>query len=814
MKKILLLIFLSTLCIPIISAQEASTFSFSGKITDAQTNKGLEYATVVLKKNKTNEFFGSITDKNGLFNVNISSGIYTVTFEFLSYESKILTNIKIDHDTNFGDVRLTYSTESLNEVEVNGTSNSKTSIELGKKTYNVEKDIIAQGGTATDVLENVPSVSVTDGVPMIRGNAATVLINGRISGLTKNEALQNLQASGIKKIEVITNPSSRYSANMSGGIINIILKKGLDNGWNGSITASAGIEEIYGTGTTLNYRKDKINFYTNTSYFSRRPKSNTIIENEYFKNGITTSYLNEDRLNTRKNNVFNTTLGLDYYATDYAYFNLETGYGKYNGDFNANNLSDYYSVSKVLTSSLEQSLLTDHDDNIFDISATYNQYFDESGAEFYINLTHKYDNEINNSSLHFNELFPNEMPLPDKDELIFDELKLNNTRWQTYHVFPTSEKATLEFGTDGEIGAITSDFKNLIIENGDYVNNPNRTNFLEYNENWVGLYAEFIRNSDKFSYLLGLRTEYTNLDVKLVTTGDRNKKKYTDIFPSIQLEYNLKEDKILALNYLRGIERVRYPFLNPFEQRISESTSYVGNPNLLPYYPNMFEFKLLNKSESKLTLNPTLYFKHYDNIWQNITVETGEIVNGVPKLITTPVNLGFLNYAGVEFITSYEPNEKIELSSTLDLNYVMQDGIYEYTDSNNEVVVLDYGNNNFGGSVDLNASIKLPLDLNFQTLMKYELLSEGAYSKRYDYFYMDVALSRDIFNKQATISLNAKDVFNSNKTKRLRWNDGFNSISNFQWREPSVIFSFTYRFNQSKKDRRLKINENDDEINY
>ncbi|OIQ36060.1 MAG: hypothetical protein BM563_11475 [Bacteroidetes bacterium MedPE-SWsnd-G1] len=795
-------------------SQEEQIVTFSGKIVDANTNLGLEYATVILSKNKSDVLFGCITDKNGDFKIDISTGEYTIKFEFLSYGSKILENIKITHDTSLGNTRLTPSTEALSEVEVSSQSTKKTTIELGKKTYNVSKDIIAKGGTATDVLENAPSVSIENGVPTIRGNTATVLINGRISGLTKNEALQNLQASAIKKIEVITNPSSRYSANMSGGIINIILKKGLDNGWNGSITGSAGIEEIYGTGVTLNYRKNKINFYTNSSYFSRRPKSSTTIENEYFVNGNTTGFLIENRLNTRKNNVFNTTVGLDFYATDNAYFNVEAVYGIYNGDFNSNNIGDYYDASNNLTSSIEQSLLTDHDDKIFDLSTTYYQYFENNGAEFYFNFTHNFDNETNNSSLFFNELFPNEVPLSDKDELINDEVKFNLTRWQIYYTFSTSEKATLEIGTDGELGNITTDFKNYIIENGDFVNNPNRTNYLDYTENWIGFYADYIRNSETFSFLLGLRTEITDLDVNLITTGDRNTKKYTDVFPTVQLEYNLNEDKILALNYLRSIKRVGYPDINPFEQRISETTSYVGNKDLLPYYPNQIEFSLVNKSEAKFTLNPTLYFRNYDNIWQNITVETGELVNGVPKLITTPINLGYLNFTGLELLTSYSPSDKIELSSTLDLNYVMQEGIYEYIDTNNETVVLDYGNTNFGGSVDLNATLKLPLDLDFQSLIKYNLVSEGAYSKRYDFVYMDAALSRDIFNKQASISINAKDIFNSNKTKRMRWNDDFNSISNFQWREPSVLFTFTYRFNQSKKDRSLKINKKDDEIKY
>ena len=813
MKKILLLIFLSVIITSNLYAQDVKIISISGKIIDSISKTGLHYATIILKEQSSENTLGIITDKNGLFKISVPEGKYNIVIEFLSYQSKTYSNFELKKDVNFGSINLSPVVEVLDAVEIRGNV-SLVSYKLGKKIYNVEKDISAQGRTAIDILENAPSVSVENGVPMIRGTIATVLINGRISALSKTEALENLQASTIKKIEVITSPSARYSANMNGGIINIILKKGLDNGFNGSVTTTLGIEKIYGAAGTFNYRKNKLNIYTNTSYFNREPISNATINNEYFNNGSTTGFLTEDRLSTRKNIVFNTTLGIDYYVNDYAYLNFEGSFGNYNGDFNSNNTSNYFGANKNITSSIEQLFITDHSDDIYNLSVTYNQYFGDDGKQLYMNISHENDKEINNSLLLFKELFPSQTPEPDKSERIFDDLDLTNTTWKTYYVFPTSEKATLEFGSDGEIGKLTSNFTTEIIQNGSFITNPTTSNILDYQENWVGLYAEYIRNSNTFSFLLGFRTEYTDLTTDLILTNQYNSQKYTDIFPSVQLEYNLKEDKILSLTYARRIQRVNYPRLNPFEQRISETTTYKGNSNLLPFYPNNFELSIINKSGAKFTINPALYFRNYDNIWQNITVETGEIINGVPKLVTTPINLGYLNFVGLELLTSYKPNKKLEFNSTFDFNYSKQDGIYEYTNANNKLVILDYASTGFSGSIDLNTTLKLPLDINFQSLIKYNFASEGAYSKRYGYAYMDVSLSKDLFNKNATLSLNAKDLFNSYTTKRLRWTDDVNSLSNFQWREPSIILSFTYRFNQSKKDRTIDINKNDVEIKY
>ena len=299
------------------------------------------------------------------------------------------------------------------------------------------------------------------------------------------------------------------------------------------------------------------------------------------------------------------------------------------------------------------------------------------------------------------------------------------------------------------------------------------------------------------------------------TTNDQTKSDYTNFNPSARFEYILSDTKSLSFAYRRGLQRVGYPRLNPFELRISEATSFVGNKDLLPYYINSFELSLLNNSQgNKFILNPTLYYRNYHDIWQNVTFENGEIINGVPKLITTPINVGNLNFAGIELLSTYTPNDWLSFDSTIDLQYVTQNGIFEYTDSNNQVVVLDFESNNFGGLAKVNTSISLKNELKFQALVEYDFPSEGAFSKREGYVFMNASASKDIFNKQATLSFIASDVFNSNRTKRTRTpSDDAISYIDFQWKQQSFLLSLTWRFNQSKKELDIKFDSNDQEIN-
>ena len=814
MKGRLLSIIALLFCIANVYSQD---FFISGKIVDGANNYPLQYATIVLSQNGTLDNIGGITDVKGNFKISVPKGNYKLTIEHLSYKSKIINATEVNSNKNIGTIDLWVDIEPLNEVALSVNKN-KTTLKLNKKTYNVEKDIVSNGGTSIDVLANAPSVSISsEGIPLIRGNTATIMINGRMSSKSKIDALKNLPASSIQKIEVITTPSAKFSGDKSSGIINIVLKKGLDNGFNGSVTGttSLGENEIYGAATSLNYRTNKLNVYTNTNFYHRSPTAKTTVKNEYLSNGVTDSYLDEDREYNRKNIVFETSLGADYYFNDFISLNIEGSYSNFNGDFDNNNLSKYFDANHDLTLINERNISTDKKNDIYEIAAVYTQYFERENEIILIKFSHNKDIETNNHYISNRNLFPAYNENPDEDELIFDDIDLQNTTWFLEYDWPMTDDVLFEFGHEAELGKIKNDFVNKVLVNGNFEINPLTSNLFHYTQNWFRMFALYNHDYGKFSYRVGLSVEHTNLDANLITTNDRTKSNYTNFNPSASFEYILNDTKSLSFAYRRGLRRPNYPRLNPFELRISETTTFVGNKNLLPYYINSFEMSLLNDNqENKFILNPTLYYRNYHDIWQNVTFENGEIINGVPKLITTPVNLGNLNFAGIELLSIYSPNDWLRFDSTIDLQYVTQNGIYEYLDSNNQIVVLDFDNTNFGGLAKVNTSISLKNELKFQALVEYDFPSEGAYSKREGYVFMNASASKDIFNKQATLSFIASDVFNSNRTKRSRTpSDDAISYIDFQWKQQSFLLSLTWRFNQSKKELDIKFDNNDEKVN-
>lgn len=810
MKKVLTSIFLMLFTVFQLFAQKNEKIHISGKIVNTANNRVLQYATISLTKVNSEDIEGTISDKNGKFDIYTQVGTYILKIEYLSFEDKIYTNFKLTKNIDLGVILLTEDSESLETVDVSGKS-KLTTIKLGKVVYNVEKDISSEGSSAIDILANVPSVNInSENIPTIRGSSALILINGRMSSMTKLQALQNLQASSIKSIEVITTPSARYGTGVEGGIINIILKKGLDNGLNGSVTATGGYKNIFGGATSINYRKNKVNIYTNTSYFNRDLYGESTIENEFLNNGNSTGFLNEDLTNSRKDEVLNTSLGFDYYINDYIYLNIEGSLGKYVRDLSTTNIGNYYDLNNSLTLSKEQLGFTDFTNDIYDVSITYDQYFERENEELYISFSHKNDLEINDTELYFSELFPTNIALPDNDELIYDEVLLQNTEWHVAYVLPINKKSTLEMGSQGVIGSLKTDFINQKLVGGIFEPDPNTTNRFNYNEDHYGIYSEYKIENEKTSFKLGLTIDQTEVKTNLVLTNEITNQKYLEFFPSVHINFIKDEFKSIGFAYRRDIGRAKYIDLNPFEQRFSETTSFQGNINLTPVFINSFELSFLNEKESKFSIKPTAYFRHYQDFWQYVTVETGEIVNGNPKLLTTPVNLGAITYTGLEFLLNHAPSDWLEFDSTIDLRYVNQTGIYEYRDSNNMLTELDYNSDNISGSLKLNTTIALPFDINFQSLIQYEIASRGAYSERYGYAYMNASLNKELLNKKATLTLSAKDIFNSKQIKRLRWSDDFKSQNKSQWREPSILLSFTYRFNQSKKDKTLDIHINDE----
>lgn len=349
--------------------------TLKGKIIEKETQQVLEYATVVLKDLRTKKLSGGITNAEGLFSFEVSTGLYEISFEFIGFKKMVLSNQKINANRDFGIINLHADTENLNEVEIIAEK-STVEIKLDKKIYNVGKDMTVKGGTATDVLENVPSVTVDqDGTISLRGNDnVTILINGKPSGLVGlngTNALKQLPAEAIEKVEVVTSPSARYQAEGTGGILNIILRRSKISGFNGSSQLTLGNPDRFGVNANLNYRTSKFNLFTNSSYDYRDSPGKSSIRQENLANFGGEHFLNENRLSARINRNVNSLVGLEYYFSETSSIVGSILYSSSKDDNNTSNTSDKLFENRTLSASSFRNNNIKQDENTTEYALNY-----------------------------------------------------------------------------------------------------------------------------------------------------------------------------------------------------------------------------------------------------------------------------------------------------------------------------------------------------------------------------------------------------------------------------------------------------------
>ena len=783
--------------IPILSFSQENfklIYSISGKIIDANSNKPLEYATIIFKRlDSAQILFGGITNQRGNFSIDVETGSYEVIIDFLSYQTKKLTISKINRDFNIGSISLELDTEILDEIEIIGEKKA-FEIKPNKVVFNVEKDIAASASMASQILNNIPAVSVDpNGKVTLRGqDNVTIMVNGKISSLTKSEILKSLPAGFIEKVEIITNPGAKYSGS-DFGIINIILKKEKDKGLNASITNTGGYKDYYGGLLTLNQKSKKINFFTNTSYFHRNPISIVSYDNEYFNNNVTTSFLTENTKNDRNANAFISNIGLDFYLSPKSTLTPSVNYTNIDANNDSNTITNFFDASKTATSNNARNNIGTFNNEIIEVSLNFDQKFDKEGKLLTSYI--EYSNDIERFKNNFTNTNPS---FSDEDYL--EENILKNTTFKLNFTNTIKETIEYEIGYLGEFG--TTPFK---------YTSPTINETIDYKDNIHGLFLDLGKQGDKFYYQLGLRAEFSNYTIEYSNINTVQKKNFNDLFPSAYLEYSFSETENLNLSYSRKIRRPIYSELQPFEQKISETITFIGNENLDPTYVDMINLSYI-KNIKDFTLLSSIYYNSYNNFIQLVTNETNDIINGVPKIISSPLNIGRLNQYGINISPIIKANNWLNFTGNINLYNLDQTGVYEYLNFNNEISIKDYEDSNWEGSLSLLTKINIPNVVDFQTNVTHELESQAAYSKRKKYTYVNAAISKDFANNDATISITIDDLFHSYKTKRKRFDTNYISNSKIANKNQTILLSFTYRFNQYKQDRKINFDKKEKEI--
>lgn len=770
-----------------------------GTVLEDGTKIPLEYATITFKTKPDNKIVtGGITDAEGKFSIDVPTGTYDISVEYISYKTKTYSDKTLTKDINLGTVSLMLDVESLGEVEIIA-ERTTVDIKLDKKVYNVGKDLTVRGGTVSDVLDNVPSVSVdVEGTVALRGNEdVRILINGKPSGLVglnSTEALRQLPADAIERVEVITSPSARYDAEGTAGILNIILRRSKLEGLNGSISVNGGYPTSAGISGNINYRTGDLNFFNTTSYNYREIPGSSYTNTEFLS---TNNSIIENRDFDRIRKGLNTNFGVEWYINETSSLTTSVQFRDSNNEQETINILREFDNNNNLTNRTVRFDPEFEEDKTLQYTVNFDKQFNgNSDHRFTANFQYESSSELEASRIEQDDVAVEDVVTDENQDRIF---------LQTDYVKPIGEVSQLELGYQGRFTTLDTDYVVAFNDGtGNFDVDENLSNNLVYKEYVNALYSQFgSKIKEKFSYLFGLRMEESRITIDQVTSGDFEKKNYIGLFPTVNLAYELSETENITLGYNRRIRRPRSRFINPFPSRSSATNLFQGNPDLDPSYSNTVDLGYYKKF-GKLALNSSIYFTNSTDIFVFITEDTGEtaIVGGteVPVIRRTPINLATNDRVGFEFTLTYRPTSKWNMNGNFNIFRSKTEGIYNGT---------DFGAENTSWFMRLNNKYTLPGNIDWQTRMDYRGPSEDAQNKSKGIFSMNLAFSKDVFDDKASIALNVSDVFNSRKRITETTTSTFNSDSEFQWRKRTFNLSFTYRFNQQKKRERNERGDGD-----
>jgi ferric enterobactin receptor len=767
-----------------------------GKIADAQTNVALSYASVrVFKKSDEKLISGTISDDNGAFSINANDGEYYALVEFVGYKPLKTNAFTLQKEIDLGIIKVESSSKSLDEVTVRAEK-STMELALDKRVFNVGKDLANAGGTASDILMNVPSISVEpDGGVKLRGSDnVRILIDGKPSGLVSfkgGAGLQSLPANLIERIEVITNPSARYEAEGMAGIINIILKKDRNQGLNGSIDVITGYPVNQGLGVNLNYRKDKVNFFINYGIAYRvQPNIATTYQEVFEENKKL--FAEQDRTGTVTGFNNNIRGGLDYFFNEKSILTAsylfrrsdarritDLTYLDYEG--NKNNL--------IRTTYRQQDETEDEPNSEY--ALTYKKEFKKKNH----NLTAEVrflDNWERSNQLFTQNAFNKDNSIDKTETLVQNSLNDEfEKQWllQLDYIQPLGKEGKFETGVRSSFRDMVNDFVvNQKNEKGVFVPLPNLKNYFIYDENIHAWYGILGNKTNKFTYQAGLRAEWTDVKTTLRETNEINPRKYVNLFPSVHTTYNFTKNDAVQISYSRRIRRPFYNDLSPFMTFADNRNFFAGNPNLDPEFTNAFEIGHIKYMENG-SLSSSIYFRDTKDKIQSIrTVDAQGFASTLPQNLTGEKSFG------AEFVS--QMNIKKWYKADLSFNFFKA-----IIDGSN--IDQTYKRETYSWFVRHTSRFSLPKKLDIQLRGNYEAPQKTVQGKRLALYYIDFSVSKEVFKGKGTLNLNIMDVFNSRINRFITEGNNFFTEGSSQFRRRQNNLTLNYRINNGKKVKSL-----------
>lgn len=736
-----------------------------------------------------------VTDAKGNYKlINVSDGTYFIIASFIGYQNLKTATFIIDSTNRriIQNIKLDGGAKSLNEVSIVSKKPLYNNT-IDRKVYDVSQDILAKSGSASEVLANVPLVQVDiDGNISLRNSTATILINGKVSPLMGSNAaaaLQQLPANSIERIEVITNPSAKYKPDGTGGIINIVLKKNVKRGLNGTVTGNIGNGERYNASANVNYSLGKINIYGSYSLkqdYRQRTNANNRIQTDPLTGGI--RHYNDFAVQNARPFSNVGALGIDYNISDKTTIGLS-------GNFYLRNMHKHDITSKMVrtATAMEQDYDRKREnfeqekniDGTFYVEHSFKK--NDHKIRFEFNVSHSPELEDN----HYINVFRYPSITDQLDNTLIKQTA-DQKHVAIAYENPITEHSKIEAGYDGQYNKEDLDFYGEAFNTTQqiFLTDLNKTNRFIYNENVHALYGTYALEVKKLGVMLGLRGEYSDIASKLITTGEVIPNHYFKIYPTFHFTYKLTGNKEVQLNYSRRVRRPEADELNPFAEYADPTNVRVGNPYLLPEIIHSVELGY-QWSSNHFSVLPGIYYRYTYNRFTSITTPLNDSV-----LVNRQQNLSNDRAFGADVILTVHPSDKLNFNLIPNVFYNQIDASNLGYSSKKSIVTWSA---NFNGSYTLPWGVAVQLNSIYKSA---RLTPQGKYLPS---FVFNIGLREEVLKKKGSVYLTVSDLF-----KSLRQVAALQSpllIQNVNQRSNSRIFylGFSYNFGIIKKKKDLQF---------
>jgi outer membrane receptor protein involved in Fe transport len=713
----------------------------------------------------------------------------------MGYERMVIEDIVVTRDNrrvDIGEIEMRQSTKQIEEVEIIADQ-AHVEYKIDRKVINVSQDINAATGTAADVLQNTPSVRVDiDGNVSLRGSQNfTVLIDGKPTSLSGSEALQQIPASAIRNIELITNPSAKYDPDGMAGIINIVSKKNALQGLSGIFNATAGTNGTHTGDFLLNYRTEKFNFFGGMNYSDRRYNGTIYSSREFL--GDTVEYVLIDGERARNRGGFEVRGGFDYNLSEKSTISFSGEVG--GSDFGYGGLQRMREYDEVL--SYDRYFLndsyTERKRSYFDLNLNFTHNFDDKGHQ--LTAMAFFANELGDDT-------DTQIEYPADSDYVIDENNIPDNirtveggdeqefRFQIDYVRPIGETGKLEAGYQARIDQEQEDylFEEFDPDFNDWFINDEYSNGNDFYRNIQAVYSTYQNQLGEFKYQLGLRGEYTDRRIESIKGGNESTINRFDLFPTVHISRSFKNNHQLMASYSRRIDRPRGWYLEPFINYYNSTTLRQGNPDLLPEYMNSFELGY-QKSFGKSFIAFETYFNN--------------TVNKIERVITpfdTEENIILLSFDnisddysfGSELMVNYASLKWLELNGSITLYRYWIEG---------EIQGVDIDARSTNWDTRLNATFNITSKTRLQLTGFYNGPSATAQGTRERFYFVNAALRHDFFDRKLSATLQVQDIFASMKYEFTNTGQGFDNFVRFTSEPQVVMLSLSYKLNNFKQRR-------------